>query len=80
MIETERLILRPWQEQDAEDGLPADGDMPGITISFISFDCEILINCLEDPTDENRKKLNAEINRVVAHRGQRHHEALKRYF
>lgn len=68
------------QERDAEEGAPADGDTPGVTISFISFDCEILLACLSAPTDENRKKLNTEINRVVAHRGQRHHEMLKRYF
>ena len=77
---TYSLLKLREQEYDAEDGSPADGDTPGVTISFISFDCEILINCLEDPTDENRKKLNTEINRVVAYRGQRHHNALKRYF
>ena len=77
---TYSLLKLREQEYDAEDGSPADGDTPGVTISFISFDCEILINCLEDPTDENRKKLNIEINRVVAYRGQHHHNALKRYF
>ena len=35
----------------------------------------ILIYC-----DENRRKLNAEINRTVAYKGQRHHKALKKYF
>lgn len=74
------LLKLREQEHDAEDGLPADGDTPGVTISFISFNCEILTNCLAAPTDENRKKLNTEINRVVAYRGQRHHNALKRYF
>ena len=39
-----------------------------------------MTNCLADPTDENRKKLNCEINRVVAYKGQNHHKALKRYF
>ncbi len=68
------------QEHDAEDGAPADGDTPGVTISFISFDCVLLTRCLADPVDENRKTLNTEINRVVAHKGQRHHKALKRYF
>ena len=77
---TYSLLKLREQEYDAKDGSPADGDTPGVTISFISFDCEILINCLEDPTDENRKKLNIEINRVVAYRGQHHHNALKRYF
>jgi hypothetical protein len=77
---TYSLLKLREQEHDAEDGSPADGDTPGVTISFISFDCEILTNCLADPTDGNRKKLNCEINRVVAYRGQSHHKALKRYF
>ena len=74
------LLKLREQEHDAQDGAPADGDTPGVTISFISFDCQKLIACLAVPTDENRKKLNAEINRVVAYKGQRHHKALKRYF
>ena len=74
------LLKLREQEQDAEDGLPADGDMPGITISFISFDIDIFMDCLSNPTDGNRTKLNAEINRVVAYRGQCHHNALKKYF
>ena len=74
------LLKLREQEHDAEDGSPADGDTPGVTISFISFNCDTLIECLAAPTDENRKKLNIEINRVVAYKGQRHHQALKRYF
>jgi hypothetical protein len=74
------LLKLREQEHDTEDGEPADGDTPGVTISFISFNSEMLIGCLTDPTDENRKKLNVEINRVVAYKGQRHHKALKRYF
>ena len=77
---TYSLLKLREQEHDAEDGSPADGDTPGVTISFISFDGEKLTRCLLDPTDENRKKLNTEINRVVAYKGQRHHNALKRYF
>ena len=77
---TYSLLKLREQEYDAEDGSPADGDMPGVTISFVSFNSEILIGCLADPTDENRKKLNAEINRVVAYKGQHHHKVLKRYF
>ena len=74
------LLKLREQEHDAEDGAPADGDTPGVTISFISFDYKILLDCLAEPTEENRKRLNAEINRVVARRGQRHHKFLKRYF
>lgn len=77
---TYSLLKLREQEHDTEDGSAADGDMPGVTISFISFNSEILLDCLADPTDENRKELNAEINRVVAYRGQHHHKALKNYF
>lgn len=74
------LLKLREQEFDAEDNSPADGDMPGVTISFISFDYERLITCLNVPTDENRKRLNTEINRVVSYKGQRYHKVLKRYF
>ena len=77
---TYSLLKLREQEHDAEDGSPADGDTPGVTISFISFDCQILLGCLSNPADENRRKLNAEINRVVAYKGQHHHRVLKRYF
>jgi hypothetical protein len=74
------LLKLREQEHDTEDGSPADGDTPGVTISFISFNSERLLDCLATPSDENRRKLNTEINRVVAHKGQRHHKALKKYF
>ena len=77
---TYSLLKLREQEYDAQDGAPADGDTPGVTISFISFTCEILLACLANPTDENRRRLDSEINRVVARRGQTHHEDLKRYF
>ena len=77
---TYSLIKLREQEHDLETGSPADGDTPGVTISFISFSCEILLECLTNPVDENRKKLDSEINRVVVRRGQHHHESLKQYF
>ena len=77
---TYSLLKLREQEHDAKDGSPADGDTPGVTISFISFACDILLACLTNPSDENRMKLDGEINRVVARRGQRHHKALKQYF
>lgn len=77
---TYSLLKLREQEHDTTDNLPADGDTPGVTISFISFDCKKLLECLENPNDEKRKELNREINRVVAYKGQRHHHALKRYF
>lgn len=77
---TYSLLKLREQEHDAEGGALTDGDTPGVTVSFIAFDCGILIDCLTNPTDENRRKLNIEINRVVAYKRQRHHKALKRYF
>jgi hypothetical protein len=74
------LLKLREQEHDTEEGSPADGDTPGVTISFISFSCDVLLACLENSTDENRRKLDGEINRVVARKGQRHHRALKSYF
>ena len=74
------LVKLREQEHDTEDGSPADGDIPGVTISFISFDTQVLLDCLMEPVDKNRARLNREINRVVAHRGQHHHPALKKYF
>ena len=80
MDHTYGLLKLREQEHDKEDGSPADGDTPGVTISFISFSCEALLACIADPSDENRMKLDSEINRVVARRRQRHHKALKKYF
>lgn len=74
------LVKLREQEHDAACGRIADGDIPGVTVSFIAFRAEVLTRCLQDACPENRKALNQEINRVVSFRGQRHHPALKRYF
>jgi hypothetical protein len=74
------LLKMREQEFDANDTAPADGDLPGVTVSFISFSTDVLIECLADSTGGNRQKLDREINRVVALRGQRHHESIKIYF
>ena len=74
------LLKLREQEHDADGDEPADGDTPGVTISFVSFSCERLLECLDLPTDENRLRLDGEIDRVVVRRGQRHNEDLKRYF
>ena len=68
------------QEYDAKLGRNADGDTPGVTISFVALQKNVLLDCLGEPTAENRTRLNEEINRVVAYRGQRHSETLKQYF
>lgn len=74
------LLKLREQEHDAELDAPADGDTPGVTVSFVPFMCAELFGCLALPTDENRQRLDCEIDRVVAQRGQRHHQDLKRYF
>ena len=74
------LVKLREQEHDARCGRIADGDIPGVTISFIAFETELLARCLADPSLDNRKAMNKEINRVVSARGQRHHPALKAYF
>ena len=74
------LVKLREQEHDKEEGRLGDGDTPGITVSFISFQPEILMQCLEEPTMENRRAMNQEINRVVSVKGQHHHPALKAYF
>ena len=74
------LLKMREQEHDLERGIQADGDTPGVTISFIAFDTGILKSCLENPSAENRKKMGMEINRVVAYPKQNHHPALKEYF
>ena len=68
------------QEHDGKQGLYADGDVPGVTVSFVALREELLLDCLREPTPQNRLLLNGEINRVVASGGQRHSEGLKRYF
>ena len=68
------------QEYDAREGRIADGDSPGVTVSFIAFDEDTLHRCLSDPAEANRRALAMEIDRVVAASGQRHHPALKAYF
>ena len=40
------LLKLREQEHDAMCNSPADGDTPGVTISFISFACEMLLDCL----------------------------------
>ena len=68
------------QEYDAKLGRNADGDTPGVTVSFIAFDENVLPDCLRDPSPQKKALLNEEINRVAARRGQRHNKVLKQYF
>ena len=74
------LLKMREQEDDRKRGIDADGDTPGVTISFISFDTDVMKRCLAQPTEDNRKHLAMEINRVVAYPKQKHHPGLKAYF
>lgn len=74
------LLKMREQEDDLERGIRADGDTPGVTVSFIALDTGVLESCLEEPSGENRKKLGIEVNRVVAYPKQTHHPAMKAYF
>lgn len=74
------LLKMREQEDDRKREIHADGDVPGVTVSFIAFDTDIMKACLENPTADNRKNLDVEINRVVAYPRQKHHPALKAYF
>lgn len=74
------LLKMREQENDLERGIQADGDTPGVTISFIAFDTDKIKACLENPSAENRKKMGMEINRVVAYPKQNHDPAIKEYF
>lgn len=77
---TYSLFKMREQEYDAKFGRNADGDTPGVTISFIALQANVLLDCLKEPTLQNRQRLNEEINRVVAFAGQQHSDALKQYF
>jgi len=74
------LLKMREQEHELERGIHADGDTPGVTICFIAFHTDVMKACLENPSEENRKKLGMEINRVVAYPKQNHHPVLKAYF
>ena len=68
------------QEYDMYAGEIADYDAPGVTVSFIAYGVNTLMNCLDEPTDKNKIAMSDEINRVVAYRGQKHNSDIKRYF
>lgn len=68
------------QEYDMYAGERADYDSPGVTVSFIAYDVNTLIRCIDAPTNENKTAMSDEINRVAARRGQKHHKAIKKYF
>ena len=74
------LIKMREQEFDAVKQPKADGDIPGVTVSFIDFQIHTLMDCLQNPVPEAQSALRKELNRVTAARGQNHHPDLKAYF
>ena len=44
------LLKMREQEDDRKRGIDADGDTPGVTISFIAFDADAMKRCLAQPT------------------------------
>lgn len=68
------------QEYDMFAGERADYDSPGVTVCFISYDVNTLLKCINEPTNERKKAMSDELNRVAARRGQKHHQAIKKYF
>ena len=74
------LVKLREQEHDAQQGMYADGDEPGVTVSFVAFDVEKLSACLREPSQEKHSALAKEISRVVSEKGVKHDEQLKRYF
>lgn len=68
------------QEYDMFAGETADADFPGVTVSFIAYGINTLIECLNEPTAEKMSAMSNEINRVVARRRQKHNSEIKRYF
>lgn len=74
------LVKMREQEFDRNGPVPADGDTPGVTLSFIAFSAQLLYACLTDPNRQNQAALSAELERVTSIKGQSHHKALKDYF
>lgn len=72
--------LFKMREQECDKEYGADGDIPGVTVSFVEFHIDKLINCVDDPTDKNRVELSEEIERVVSKKGEKHSATMKEYF
>ena len=67
------------REQECDRAV-GDGDDPGVTVSFISFDIMTLLRCIDAPRQENKRALASEINRTVSYKGQTHDPVMKKYF
>lgn len=69
------------QEYESNDN-NHDNDDPGVTISFIKFNADLLMKCISDPDDQqNQLELCRNINYVTSDNDNpRHHSALQAYF
>ncbi len=57
-----------------------DGNDPGVTVSFIELDIDILLNCLSSNTVENRYALLQALDKVTGPGTQTHSDILEKYF
>ena len=69
--------LYKMREREYDGG---DSDTPGMTVSFVPFDVDLLKEAIRTSTPGNLKRLAREIHRVTAAPGQRHSEELRDYF
>jgi len=82
--ETEEVYSLVKMREQETDGSNAtnngDNNDPGVTISLIPFDINILQNCLSNDSTANKIALYNEINKVVLLNNQTHSTALQQYF
>lgn len=69
------LVKMREQESDNDDG-----NDPGVTVSFITFQLNKLINCINNHSSQNKKDLWTHINHVVSSEGMKHDEIMYNYF
>lgn len=74
---TDVYSLVKMREQEADN---SDNNDPGVTISFISLNTNILSNCLCNGSNSNKEALYNEIQRIVQQKGQTHNTVLQQYF
>ena len=70
------------QEHEHDNGVVnADGDTPGVAISFIDLDVGIFEKCINN---KNNNKYNYDlkihIDNVIAYKSRKHHNVLRKYF
>ncbi len=74
---TDVYSLVKMREQETDN---SDNNDPGVTISFISLNTDVFLNCLYNGSDSNKEALYNEIQRIVQQKGQTHNTVLQQYF